>query len=63
MSSENYAYGVIRSPGPRVAPERDGAGWLVFRGNHGWLHGDRRQALRERDEIDHEERFPWGGSR
>jgi 5S rRNA maturation endonuclease (ribonuclease M5) len=45
---------------PCVEPERDGASWLVLRDNHGWLHSDRRQALRERDEIDHDERFPWG---
>jgi hypothetical protein len=63
MTTQNYAYGVIKFPGPRVEPERDGAGWLVHRGNHGWLHGDRRQALRERDEIDHEGPFPWRGSR
>jgi hypothetical protein len=63
MTVENYAYGVIRFPGLCIEPERDGAGWLVLRGNHGWLHGDGRQALRGRDEIDHEERFPWGRSR
>jgi hypothetical protein len=22
-----------------VEPERDGEGWLVIRGSHGWLHG------------------------
>ena len=60
MTVENYAYGAIRFPNPCVEPERDGAGWLVLRGNHGWLHSDRRQALRERDEIDHDEGFPWG---
>jgi hypothetical protein len=61
MTTQNYAYGVIKFPGPRVEPERDGAGWLVLRGEHGWLHGDRRQALRERDEVADE--FPWRGSR
>jgi hypothetical protein len=60
MTVENFAYGVIRFPSPRVEPVRDGAGLLVLRSNHGWLHSDRRQALRERDEIDHDERFPWG---
>jgi hypothetical protein len=28
-----------------VVRERDGAGWLVLAGAHGWLHGDRRSAL------------------
>jgi hypothetical protein len=32
---------------PRLEPERDGAGTLVILGSHGWLCGDRRQALRE----------------
>jgi hypothetical protein len=63
MTVGNYAYGAIRFPNRCVEFERDGVGWLVLRGDHGWLHGDRRQALRERDEIDHEERFRWGRSR
>jgi hypothetical protein len=61
--TENRACSVIKFPGPRLAPERDGAGWLVLRSEHGWLHGDRRQALRERDEINRAESFPWRGSR
>jgi hypothetical protein len=33
---------------PRIEPERDGWGWLVLLpSGHGWLCGDRRQALRE----------------
>jgi hypothetical protein len=32
---------------PRIEPERDGEGALVILGSHGWLCGDRRQALRE----------------
>jgi hypothetical protein len=59
MTTGKNVYGVIRFPGPRVEPERDGAAWVVLRGDHGWLHGDRRKALRERDEIDLGERFPW----
>ena len=26
---------------------------------HAWLHGDRRQALGERDRLDRAERLPW----
>jgi hypothetical protein len=33
---------------PRIERERDAEGWLVLLpGGHGWLIGDRRQALRE----------------
>jgi hypothetical protein len=33
---------------PRIEPERDGWGWLVLLpSGHGWLCGDRREALRE----------------
>ena len=33
---------------PRIEREREAAGWLVLLpGGHGWLVGDRRQALRE----------------
>jgi hypothetical protein len=44
---------------PRIERERDGEAWLVLRGDHAWLHGDRRQALRDRDRLDRAERFPW----
>jgi hypothetical protein len=43
----------------RIERERDGEAWLVLRGDHAWLHGDRRQALRDRDRLDRAERFPW----
>jgi hypothetical protein len=44
---------------PRIEPERDGWGWLLLLPTgHAWLAGDRRQALREFDELDHIER--WG---
>jgi hypothetical protein len=46
----------------RVVPierERDGEAWLVLRCDHAWLHGDRRQALGERDRLDRAERLPW----
>ena len=42
---------------PRIEPERDGWGWLVLLpSGHGWLCGDRRQALREFDQLEHIER-------
>jgi hypothetical protein len=43
---------------PRIEPERDGWGWLVLLpSGHGWVCGDRRQALREFDELEHIERY------
>jgi hypothetical protein len=30
-----------------VAREREGAGWLVIAGAHGWLHGDFNAALQD----------------
>jgi hypothetical protein len=48
---------LIIIPRPRIEPERDGWGWLVLLpSGHAWLAGDRRQALREFDELDHIER-------
>jgi hypothetical protein len=39
---------IIPLPRPRIEPERDGWGWLVLLpSGHGWLCGDRREALRE----------------
>jgi hypothetical protein len=43
---------VIPLSRPRIEHERDAEGWLVIRGNHAWLHGDRRQALREFDDLE-----------
>jgi hypothetical protein len=43
---------------PRIEHEREG--WFVIRGNHAWLHGDRRQALHEFDELERIER--WGSA-
>jgi hypothetical protein len=45
---------------PRIEHERDAEDWLVIRGNHAWLHGDRRQALHEFDELERIER--WGSA-
>ena len=39
---------VLPLPRPRIERERGGEGTFVILGNgHGWLCGDRRQALRE----------------
>lgn len=43
-------------PFPAVGPfavtvMRDGAAWLVVCRDHGWLHGDRGQAIREAEAI------------
>jgi len=40
-------------PRPRIEPERGGCGWLVLLpSGHAWLAGDRRQALREFDDLE-----------
>jgi hypothetical protein len=44
------SYRVLRFPDRvRVAVMvlNDGDGWLVLAGAHGWLHGDRAEALRD----------------
>ena len=41
---------------PRIERAVDCDGFYVLRGDHGWLCGDRRQALREFDELDRIER-------
>jgi hypothetical protein len=45
---------------PRIKHERDAEGWFVIRGDHAWLHGDRRSALHEFDELERIER--WGSA-
>lgn len=47
---------VIPFPRPRIEGERDGPGFYVIQGEHGWLCGDRRQSLREFAELDGIER-------
>jgi hypothetical protein len=37
---------------PRLERERDAEGWLIIRGGHAWLAGDRLQALREFGELE-----------
>jgi hypothetical protein len=41
---------------PRIERAVDCDGFYALRGDHGWLCGDRRQALREFDELDRIER-------
>jgi hypothetical protein len=45
-SARNSAL-IIPLSRPRIERERGGEGTLVILGSHGWLCGDRRQALRE----------------
>ena len=41
-------FDIIPLSRPRIEREHDAEGWLVLLpGGHGWLVGDRRQALRE----------------
>jgi hypothetical protein len=54
--AHNSASNVTLLPRPRIERERDADGALVILDNHGWLCGDRRQALREFDELDRIER-------
>jgi hypothetical protein len=42
---------LIQLPRPRVERERGGEGWIVIRGSHGWLFGDRKQAVAELDGL------------
>jgi hypothetical protein len=46
---------VIPFARPRIELAAEG-GWYVIRGEHGWLHGDRRQAVDELDQLDRFER-------
>jgi hypothetical protein len=43
--------GLVRFPRPRVERERGGEGWIVILGSHGWLFGDRKQAVAALDEL------------
>jgi hypothetical protein len=50
---------VLSFCGVRIEREHDGEGWLVLAPNgHGWLHGDRPSALREKRWHDRK----WGRS-
>jgi hypothetical protein len=54
--AHNSATNVTLLSRPRIERKRDADGTLVILGNHGWLCGDRRQALREFHELDRIER-------
>jgi hypothetical protein len=54
-SARNSAL-IIPLSRPQIERERGGEGTLVILGSHGWLCGDRGQALREFDELVHIER-------
>jgi hypothetical protein len=49
---------IVTLPIAHIIPE-DGGGWLVitYRG-HGWLHGDRQSALKEKRWLDDQWRGP-----
>jgi hypothetical protein len=46
-----FSQAIIPFPRPRIERAFDCGGWLVLRGSHGWLHGDRRAAVADLDEI------------
>ena len=50
------SFRIFRFVRPRIERELDGEGWLVRRGPHGWLCGDRRQALAEFRRLERIER-------
>jgi hypothetical protein len=43
---------LIRLPRPCIERSLDCPGWYVIQGDHAWLCGDRRQALREFARLD-----------
>jgi hypothetical protein len=48
---------VVIAPFTRIEREADGEGWVVIAENgHGWLHGDRPDALRDKRWHDRQ----WG---
>jgi hypothetical protein len=51
---------VVSFYGVRIERERNGEGWFVLAPNgHGWLHGDRPSALKEKRWHDRQ----WGRGR
>ena len=56
-ASQRNNFQIIPLARPRIERAVDCDGFYVLRDDHGWLCGDRRQALREFDELDHIERW------
>ena len=54
---------IIKFVRPRIERAPDGPGWLVHRGSHAWLCGDRRQALAESALLERIERTGSSRSR
>ena len=47
-ASQRNNFHIIPLSRPRIERERDAAGWLILLpSGHGWLCGDRRQAIAE----------------
>jgi hypothetical protein len=59
-ASQRNNFQVIPLSRPRIEAARDVAGWYILRGEHGWLCGDRRQALAEFAGLERIER--WGST-
>jgi hypothetical protein len=53
-----FSASIIPLSRPRIERALDCDGWLVLRGSHGWLHGDRRAAVADLDEISRIESSP-----
>jgi hypothetical protein len=45
MQEIEHRASLRNSPLLRIEPARDCQGYYVIRGSHGWLHGDKQQAL------------------
>ena len=58
-ASQRNNFQIIPLARPRIERAVDCDGFYVLRDDHGWLCGDRRQALREFDELVHIE---WRGA-
>jgi hypothetical protein len=59
-NAHDHQHGIaVMAPIARIVPDRDG-GWLVVTHHgHGWLHGNRQSALKERRWLDEQ----WWGQR
>jgi hypothetical protein len=59
-ASQRNNFQIIPLARPRIERAVDCDGFYVLRDDHGWLCGDRRQALAEFGELEHIER--WGST-